>query len=862
MTIFFNWCKQHKDMLVLFAVLIVAAVAHGYNMFHYPYYENDEGTYMSQAWSVLTQGTLAPYTYWYDHAPAGWLLIALWNLLTGGFFTFGVSINSGRVLMLILHVASTAFLFLITKRLTKSSLAATIAALLFSLSPLGIMYQRRVLLDNIMVFWTLFSLYLLVGPNRKLRHFFASAVTFAIAMLSKESAVFFLPVFLYIVYEQAHQSHRRIAIIKWFTVCCAVTSLYFLYALVKGEFFPEGTVLGGSNPHVSLLGAFQYQASRGGEFFLSPNSSFAINFSSWLHGSTSDPILIIGGAIATAIVFVVGIKNKPFRFMALLSLTYWLFLIRGGNIIFFYVIPLIPLLALNIAIVIKLVVDFAGRIPRFGSILKSLAVLCLLLPFGISYASHTSIYTQDQTKDQVAAIQWVQKNISNNAVIIMDDSAYVDLHGKFSVSVSSYSEAEWYWKVDLDPQITKILRDDWTSIDYIIVSDQLKYDMNHSNLKLVKDAYAHSVVLKEFDNGSGWPIQIRKVVKSDNLKTSWTSYSLSFISQQGEVSDGEKTTSEAQSYALLRSAWIGDKTTYDAVLEWTLTHLQHTNDGLFSWLYGKKASGANGVLDSGAASDADQDIALSLVLASREWNDSHYLDLAKPIIDSIWNKEVAKINGHYYITASGSSKRPDGYLINPSYISPAAYRIFAQVDPSHPWGKLASDSYVFLNELATMPGNTTHLPPNEVIVTPKGSIQSAVKYTNSDAGYYGFDAFRVLWRVALDYTWFQTPEATQYLQKVSPFFSTKVSAGQLPGAIINLDGRDIVTSPSLSTDSGMLADLLIADKPEADKLYSSIYNSSYNQQGYWGDKTNYYDQNWAWFSTALYLNRLSDFSSK
>jgi len=27
-------------------------------------------------------------------------------------------------------------------------------------------------------------------------------------------------------------------------------------------------------------------------------------------------------------------------------------------------------------------------------------------------------------------------------------------------------------------------------------------------------------------------------------------------------------------------------------------------------------------------------------------------------------------------------------------------------------------------------------------------------------------------------------------------------------------------------------------------------------EGYWGDKNNYYDQNWAWFATALYTNNL------
>src|SRR5574340_720944 len=77
--------------------LVMGAVSHGYNLFQYPLYITDEGIYMEQAWSVLRLGTLSPYTYFYDHAPAGWLAIAAWvDLLPRQFQTFGMSINAGR----------------------------------------------------------------------------------------------------------------------------------------------------------------------------------------------------------------------------------------------------------------------------------------------------------------------------------------------------------------------------------------------------------------------------------------------------------------------------------------------------------------------------------------------------------------------------------------------------------------------------------------------------------------------------------------------------------------------------------------------------------------------------------------------
>ena len=85
------------------------------------------------------------------------------------------------------------------------------------------------------------------------------------------------------------------------------------------------------------------------------------------------------------------------------------------------------------------------------------------------------------------------------------------------------------------------------------------------------------------------------------------------------------TTSEGQSYTMLRAVWVGDKPTFDGAWGWTRTNLARPNDHLFSWLYGKKADGTYGILtDQGGnntASDADSDIALALVMAYSRWQD-------------------------------------------------------------------------------------------------------------------------------------------------------------------------------------------------------------------------------------------------
>src|SRR5215472_12928217 len=101
--------------LLLLASIATGALTHGYNLFNYPLYITDEGIYIQQAWSVLREDRLSPYTYFYDHAPAGWLVIAGWvALLPGQFQTFGNALNTGRTLMLMCHLISTFLLYRVT----------------------------------------------------------------------------------------------------------------------------------------------------------------------------------------------------------------------------------------------------------------------------------------------------------------------------------------------------------------------------------------------------------------------------------------------------------------------------------------------------------------------------------------------------------------------------------------------------------------------------------------------------------------------------------------------------------------------------------------------------------------------------
>src|SRR5690606_20916649 len=95
------------------------------------------------------------------------------------------------------------------------------------------------------------------------------------------------------------------------------------------------------------------------------------------------------------------------------------------------------------------------------------------------------------------------------------------------------------------------------------------------------------------------------------LLYAWNYYKANFIQSYGQVVDpqgDDLTTSEGQSYAMLRAALMNDEVAFKGLWLWTQHHLQHrVDDKLISWRWqdGRQT-------DSNNATDADIDIALSL----------------------------------------------------------------------------------------------------------------------------------------------------------------------------------------------------------------------------------------------------------
>lgn len=458
----------------LAAVVLMTGVAHSFNMAQYPAFFDDEGTYVSQAMSVLYQGRLAPYTYWYDHAPLGWMLMAFWGFITGGFFTFGAAIVSGRVFMLVLQIISALLLFRIVEKLTKQRVLAFLAVVPFALSPLAVTMHRMVFLDNILTPFLLGSLLLLINQTRLSRILYSGALL-AMAVLIKLSMIYFVPAFALMTYFAISKRQRLLAFSGWLAVTGAILALYPLYALLNNELFPTGSWLGGDADHVSLLETAQWQATRPGGFFLDENSAFMGNLRDWLR---VDTLYLVLGSSAVLISALWGVFSRSAReqlFLAVITFSYGYYLVRGGIVNTQYVIPLLPLLSIHIGLLLRNVVTLPVGRRQFKSALLAVGLGTLFIT---AYAQNPAPYTINNTRNQLAAIEWVREEVNNGAVVIVDAYALPDLMDIDEPNIYLNRGAQHYWKVDFDPALTVgVFNDDWTNIDYVMSTNKLEFDV-------------------------------------------------------------------------------------------------------------------------------------------------------------------------------------------------------------------------------------------------------------------------------------------------------------------------------------------------------------------------------------------------
>ena len=489
---------EHRTSLLLLVVLLaLVAVVAATGMTHAPQRSDDEGTYVAQAWAVQHWRTLGHYTYWYDHPPLGWLLIAAWTTLTGAFARAASAVAAGREFMLVLQLASAALLFVLARRLGLRRPAAAAAVLLFALSPLALGFHRAVYLDNVATPFLLAAFVLALSPARRLAAHAGAGLCFAAAVLCKETSLLLAPALLWQYWQVSDRRTRRYSLTVAASLFVLPCAAYLLYATLRGELLP-------GPGHVSLLEAvgFQLGGRAPSSSPFDPGSAARGTIRSWLG---LDPWLL-----AAAVVLVpAGLAIRRLRpvtaaFAILAAMT-----LRPGYLPVPLVIGMLPFASLLVAGVADHAWGRPARHEARGRPLGPVVVaVCLTLAAVVVaprwWQGDRELMTADQDAPFRQAEAWIGANVPHQARLLVDDALWVDLVER------GYPPGQvvWFYKLDTDRDVQGRYPRGWREFDYVVSTATVRGFPEH--LPQVAEALRHSQVAAGFGRGTG-RVEVRKV---------------------------------------------------------------------------------------------------------------------------------------------------------------------------------------------------------------------------------------------------------------------------------------------------------------------------------------------------------------
>jgi hypothetical protein len=320
-----------------------------------------------------------------------------------------------------------------------------------------------------------------------------------------------LPAFTYGLWSQVRSSqyNSRFSRLAWLFPAFAIISTYLVFAALRGELFhfPSGA----SDSSVSLFRTLFWQTGRKSDNLFLQNLKF-----DWLR---RDYLLLLSGALVTITYAVRGNVKK--KFVSFLSALMFFSLMKGGAGLDFYILPMLPLLAMINAFIIHDILRWVGaqgwtistvKITDRSCIFPIFTLLLGAVILGANLRNYPEIFTLQQTKLQHDALAWVRQHIPTQSRLAIDDDLWVDLQAG-GVDRQRYPYAHSHWKIEGDPEIYHdILKDDWRNVDYLVLTPGLGKRFKEKGGVILQPAYLNSETVAMFADGTA-SIEIRQVRK-------------------------------------------------------------------------------------------------------------------------------------------------------------------------------------------------------------------------------------------------------------------------------------------------------------------------------------------------------------
>ena len=275
-----------------------------------------------------------------------------------------------------------------------------------------------------------------------------------------------------------------------------------------------------------------------------------------------------------------------------------------------------------------------------------------------------------------------------------------------------------------------------------------------------------------------------------------------------------ETVSEGIGYGMLAATFAGDQDLLDGL--WNYYNDFLNQNGVMNW----KINGCQSVAEYNGATDAELDVALALIIASKRWGNDGSIDYeqdAKDLIQIIKDHEVE--NGTNVLKPGdvwgGSS------TTNISYFAPGYYRAYKEITGDSSWDAVADKSYEIIAANQEKTGAVYNLVSDWC--KADGNFSTEVSWARNQGQKYDYDASRTPWRIALDYLWSGNSDALAYANKCIDFINAKNGLNNIyPG--YNLDGSAFETSYKDVTFTGAYAVATMAstDQNFVNDAYSKV----------------------------------------
>jgi hypothetical protein len=514
------WLWRHRrSLLIVTPLLVVVAVVRFWGLGHGPGLADDEGTYVAQAWAVQTQHALAPYTYWYDHPPFGWIQIAVYTWLTGTFHSSTLHIVAVRHLMVWYAVVDAGLIYMLARRLNIARVWAAIAVAVWALSPLAVGYSRMVYLDNVALPWVLGAFVLAATPRKSLWAHTLAGAMFALGVLTKETMILLLPGFLWVAWRHTDRRTRSFCLVGMCATGVLLLLIYPLMAVLRGELLP-------GPGHVSLVEALKWQ------FFSRPSTGSALSahspsrtlLDSWLALDGWLPWLGVIGALGC----LAAARLRPIGVTLLILLAAGL---RPGYLPQPFIIVFLPFAAIAAAggaelgwralrerppIPIRAGARQEARLlaaGRAGAVIGLVTVAAVAVPGWLR--GDAAMAGPDESAPVAAAERWLELHARDAATsrstnssgfgrdVLVDDTMWSDL----VANGFPQRQVIWFYKLDfvdnLDPSVRRRIQD-YRDFGYVVSSPIVRGGLRMSpapRYALAREAFAHATPVATFGEG-------------------------------------------------------------------------------------------------------------------------------------------------------------------------------------------------------------------------------------------------------------------------------------------------------------------------------------------------------------------------